>query len=568
MVNAEETAGVSGHPPAGGSGTTEPAAGELAAILSSEAHLATAAAHLVQGGPLDYLSQAERRLWHSAREATVSATAVEAVRNGIGAGDDPLGDAFLRLRRPADRRASGAVYTPKPIVDAMTAWLSKAPEVRRIVDPGAGSGRFTLAAGRAVTGARLVAVESDPLALLLLRANLTVAGLAERAEVVPGDYRRVRPEDPDDQREPTAFIGNPPYVRHHLIEPRWKEWLHTEASRLGLPASRLAGLHIHFFLQTALLAAPRDVGVFVTSAEWLDVNYGKLLRSLLVDCLDVESIHIVNPSALPFGDVATTAAITCFRVGHARRAVGFRKVAAVGELGALEASRSVDRQRLRAAPRWTSLLSVPKRPPAGYVELGDLCRVHRGAVTGANGTWITRRDDARLPDTALFPSVTRARELFAAGGWLQSLDGLRCVIDLPEDLDEFDATDRRLVERFLSAARAAGVQEGYIASHRKCWWSVGLRAPAPIIASYMARRPPAFVRNPLGARHINVAHGLYPREPMPELALDRLADALSASATTEAGRTYAGGLTKFEPGEMARLAVPSIDLLTTNEAAA
>ncbi len=73
----------------------------------------------------------------------------------------------------------------------------------------------------------------------------------------------------------------------------------------------------------------------------------------------------------------------------------------------------------------------------------------------------------------------------------------------------------------------------------------------------MARRPPAFVRNLAGARHINIAHGLYPREPMTGDCLDVLARHLSSSVSTDDGRTYAGGLTKFEPREMERLLVPT-----------
>lgn len=537
-------------------------------LASSHERLVAVAGHILQAGPLAGVSPAERRLLHGSRTETVSEAVADAVRERILTGGDPLGEAFLHLRRPAERRESGAIYTPRPIVDSMVAWLSQEPGVGRLVDPGAGSGRFTLAAGRAVSGARLVAVESDPLALLLLRANLTAAGLAERTEVVAGDYRRLRLDETVERAGPTAFIGNPPYVRHHLIERGWKEWLHAEASRLGLPASGLAGLHVYFFLQTAVLAVPGDIGTFVTSAEWLDVNYGKLVRALLVRHLDVQSIHLVDPSVQPFGEVATTAAITCFRVARARSFVGFRKVATLGDLGALEGGRSVSRRRLQAASRWTPLLSEPRCSPAGHVELGELCRVHRGTVTGANRTWITGRDDARLPANVLFPAVTRARELFGAGGRLESLDSLRCVINLPENLDELDPPERRVVERFLRVARADRVHEGYIARHRKCWWSVGLRSPAPIVATYMARRPPAFVRNPVGAHHVNVAHGLYPREPMAAAILDRLADALSTSVTTAGGRVYAGGLTKFEPGEMARLAVPSFDLLSANEVAA
>ena len=99
-----------------------------------------------------------------------------------------------------------------------------------------------------------------------------------------------------------------------------------------------------------------------------------------------------------------------------------------------------------------------------------------------------------------------------------------------------------------------------MASHRPAWWSVGLRAPAPILATYMARRPPAFVRNLAEARHINVAHGLYPRQPLSSAVLDAIADYLRVSISTASGRTYAGGLTKFEPREMERLLIPDVTI--------
>ncbi len=104
---------------------------------------------------------------------------------------------------------------------------------------------------------------------------------------------------------------------------------------------------------------------------------------------------------------------------------------------------------------------------------------------------------------------------------------------------------------------------GYVASNRKAWWSVGLHDPAPILATYMARRPPAFVDNRAAAHHINIAHGIYPREELPQIALDRLLEYLSVEITTADGRTYAGGFTKFEPREMERLMVPNLELLLT-----
>ena len=85
--------------------------------------------------------------------------------------------------------------------------------------------------------------------------------------------------------------------------------------------------------------------------------------------------------------------------------------------------------------------------------------------------------------------------------------------------------------------------------------------PAPILATYMARRAPAFVRNLASARHINIAHGLYPREPLTERALSGLVNHLAVGTNVIDGRTYAGGLTKFEPREMERLFVPGLDVL-------
>jgi hypothetical protein len=43
--------------------------------------------------------------------------------------------------------------------------------------------------------------------------------------------------------------------------------------------------------------------------------------------------------------------------------------------------------------------------------------------------------------------------------------------------------------------------------------------------------------------------------------MTNLVEHLSRSVGLEDGRTYAGGLTKFEPREMQRLRVPSLELL-------
>lgn len=502
------------------------------------------------GGPL---TSQEADLVSSASRIEPRAGLVEAARMSIRDGGDPLGKAFYSLRDPVLRRQAGAIYTPSTLVEPMVEWtLGQRPT--RVIDAGSGSGRFSTAIARLAPNVEIVAIDLDPLATLMTRAALAAVG-HEHSTVLHGDYTRARIPRIEGV---TAFVGNPPYLRHHALPLKTKAWAQSAAKLLGRTMSGLAGLHAYFYLATAHHGEPGDVGCFVTSGEWLDVNYGRVVRELLLENLGGEAIYVIEPESLPFGDTATTAAIACFRVGERPPKVRFLGVPSVAKLPTLTGGHEVARERLVTSARWSHFVRTSKPLPEGYIELGELCRVHRGAVTGANATWVRNRSDVNLPESVLFPSVTKARELFAAGDRLASLDGLRVVVDLPEDLDELDEESRKRVTAFLKTAKAAGVKKGYVASYRKAWWRVGLRAPAPILATYMARRAPAFVVNDAEARHINIAHGIYPRQELPEGALALLADALRTTVAVASGRTYAGGLTKFEPREMERLLVPDV----------
>jgi adenine-specific DNA-methyltransferase len=528
--------------------------------LTSEAELVSYASGLgaqhVAG-----LSPKEAELLAHAVPPTLAALRV--VKLLIQKGQDPLGDSLAALRSPAERRPLGATYTPQAIVTAMVNWAAVQAVPDRVIDPGVGSARFLVQAGQVFSHAKLVGVELDPLAALVARANLAAVGFAKRSEVIVDDYRAVTLPHIDGR---SLYIGNPPYVRHHLIPSKWKDWLTTTADKLGLNASTLAGLHIYFFLATQIGAQDGDFGAFITASEWLDVNYGRMLRELFLEKLGGEGILIVEPTARPFPDAMTTAVITTFEIGHRHKTIRVSTATDVEEVAeGMHSGVMVRRERLASANRWSNVLRTVRPMPSGYVELGEICRVHRGAVTGANRVWIANGNAADLPDSVLFPTVTKARELFAAGSVLKSVADLKRVIDLPTDLDELDTPERSAVLKFLEWARSVGAHESYVARHRRAWWSVGLRAPPPIMATYMARRPPAFVENHAEARYINIAHGLYPREPMAKSVLTRLASYLAIAAQKAVGRTYAGGLMKFEPGEMERIAVPSLELLEAAE---
>lgn len=518
------------------------------------AKLAIALGAPAAGGPL---SDDEQRLVAAASNlgAPLKSAMLEA-KEQIRSGRDPLGERLLAVREQSARRLLGQIFTPENIIGPMVDWvLEQSPS--RIVDAGCGSGRFTLAVARQ-SPTRIVALDTDPLSTLVTRAALASIGNTTTL-VLNCDYTQAVLSSHEGK---TAFVGNPPYVRHHSMSAQTKAWAQAAGVRAGVPVSGLAGLHAYFFLATALHGRTGDVGCFVTSSEWLDVNYGDVIRRLLLDGLGGRSIHVLQPKAQPFTSTATTAAVTCFELGSRPSSIRIRMVDDADQLAPLSRGRPVARERLMEARRWLPLIRPQPAVPEGYVELGELCRVHRGAVTGSNATWIVPVSSVcQIPERYQFPSVTRARELIRAGERLYGTGSLKRVIDLPADLDELDSSELRVVERFLKIVRATGAADGYVAQNRKAWWSIGLRQPAPILATYMARRAPAFVRNIAEVRHINIAHGIYPTVPLPDYALDRLASALRSAASIGLGRTYAGGLIKFEPREMERIPVPPLERL-------
>src|SRR5205085_8526005 len=108
--------------------------------------------------------------------------------------------------------------------------------------------RFAITAAQRFPDTKVVAVENDPDVLLLLNANLAIAELQSRVEVIAADFRSTSFAPTNG---PTLFIGNPPYVRHHGIGLDWKRWYKAVCARHGVVASTLAGLHLHFFAKIA-----------------------------------------------------------------------------------------------------------------------------------------------------------------------------------------------------------------------------------------------------------------------------------------------------------------------------
>lgn len=518
--------------------------------------LISVAAAIVGDGELTVLERAVIQ----ANNVSVCPELVKLAVDAICAGTDPLGTAYCIVKSPQERRDTGQTFTPLEAVTGMFTWAESQGEIARIVDPGAGSGRYILHGLRRNVEAIGIAAETDPLVALLLRANAEALGVAARLQIHLGDYRTLE-LPPIDGR--TLFIGNPPYVRHHDIEPHWKDWYSTSLKELGHASSQLAGLHLHFFVKTLALAKLGDLGCFITAAEWLDVNYGQSLRDLLTNGLGGRSVFVVAPEVPIFGDAMVTACITCFAPGSENTAIEFKKIGSARELLDLSGGHYAEKLRAKSERSWSILLrNTEIVRNEGFVNLGELFQVRRGQVTGKNSVWVTKDNRFGLPEEFLVPSITEAADIIhAPNSRIDDLAVLRRVVALPASIDELSDDKREAVLEFLSWARSEDADKGFVARNRKPWWKVNMANIPQVVVTYMGRRPPVFAINTAGASLINVAHGLYPKVELEAGALEWLVTWLNKNVSQDSGRVYAGGLTKFEPSEVMRLQVPGIPML-------
>jgi hypothetical protein len=222
---------------------------------------------------------------------------------------------------------------------------------------------------------------------------------------------------------------------------------------------------------------------------------------------------------------------------------------------------------LGAARRWSPLfrLAQPLSDATAeqMVPLRQIARVHRGAVTGANDFFVLTLDRARALGVEAWcrPVICAAKEILEADGMVRAHPGRKLLLDVPADIDRvsYPALDAYLRQGEQPRGAEPPIATRYVASRRRPWWNLGIGSPPPIIATYMTRQAPAFALNPDDLAIINIAHGLYPVRPLSRDQLVSLVASLNAGRASfqGGGRTYHGGLEKFEPSEMEALPVPA-----------
>ncbi len=236
---------------------------------------------------------------------------------------DIIGDLYLQIFPPAIRKRRGEFYTPPQVSSLMARWtVRSADDV--ILDPAVGSGTFLLQSAARLKSfgaspiecaAHLVGIDINSTSCLMTLANLVAFTGGPPLRLIEGDFFSIRHHgisfSPKTLGDVDAVVCNPPYSRHHELTPKRKE----ELARLigvesGLRLSRLASLYVHFMIHAATFLRRGGRLAFLTPAEFMDVNYGQVLRSYLLENFRIDAFVLFPREGTLFRDALTTSCVT------------------------------------------------------------------------------------------------------------------------------------------------------------------------------------------------------------------------------------------------------------------
>ncbi len=486
-------------------------------------------------------------------------------------------DALDAQKTQKDRNVMGQFSTPYPLALDIMQYMRTllGTDDVSFIEPSIGTGVFYSAFTKAFTGGgRALGFEIDPHYYKPAHDLWQGAKLEMRC----CDFLTQKADEQFDM-----LVANPPYVRHHHIDNKTKVRLQKEVLyKTGIKISGLAGLYCYFMILSASWLKEGGLSCWLVPSEFMDVNYGEAVKNYLMQSVQLIHIHRFKDDDLQFSDALVSSCIVVFR--NSKPSTGQKIKLSLGRsINNPEEVRNIDSSRLKAKDKWTHLFTDENLSNEPQAMLGDFFTVKRGIATGDNGFFIIDKETIaqyEIPKEFLRPILPSPR--YIKGNRINSDNGLPTV-DHQQFLFTCNLPESVLNERYpkvweyVCQGYRRGVQNGYICSRRKPWYSCEEREPAAIVVPYMGRSEASnrlfrFILNESKAITTNVYLLLYPKPQYAHCMKDEAIltkvwhelNTIPVETLSRNGRFYGGGLCKMEPNELMRTPANCIASLLTH----
>jgi adenine-specific DNA-methyltransferase len=387
-------------------------------------------------------------------------------------------------------------------------------------------------------------------------------------------------ENPDDYKKANLIVCNPPYIRHQHLSREIKDRLKKAIEESGNSLSGLAGLHAYFMLLCDQWLEEEGLAVWLVPSEILEVNYGKSIRNYLSNNVKLERIHFFDHTDAQFNDALVSSCVIVYRKEIPAKDYNVDITFGRSFLKPTD-TRTISSANLKDHNKWSkhllTHLETLDKPSSqnSKRKLGDVFSIKRGIATGDNNFFVLDKQkalDLGIPKEYLRNVIPSSRYLkgdvvgLDRDGFLNTEKKLVLLdIDLP--LKQIQ-TEYPKLYNYLLEGMNRGVDKGYLASRRKPWYSQEKRLVPKYFVRYMNRESKSggthhsiFIKNEADAIATNSYLMIYEKPTDLFVSLPSETDMWTLlsrgldKTLYKYGRTYGGGLVKFEPNELKEIPI-------------
>jgi adenine-specific DNA-methyltransferase len=475
------------------------------------------------------------------------------------------------------RRKYGQFLTPPHIAKFMVKWALSC-ETRKVLDPGVGTGVFLSQAFQLLKNKetfQLTGIDIDPVLLNACFIRLKLLGLnTNNLKLIKGDFLTWSDED-----KYGSIVCNPPYIKFHGFDRFVIKKISQDS---GVSMTQLTNIYALFFIRAAKFIDYGGRIAFITPSEFLYTGYGRELKKFLLKNFKIEAFLLVGLEKNIFENVMTTGLITLLIKEKPEKE---HKVKFIN----LENTRQVDLENLENLEDLKNVIEIPqhqlnaeekwlihfikdesvRRLVDRLVPLSTIATVDRGIATGYNKFYTLSEETIRrfsIPRQFLRPVIAKASHAIYYDFTWDDWEALRKKNENVFLLYCFSEQPPKQLEEYLQHGLKLGVHRRYIPSHRRVWYSVDKRDPAPILALVFSRERMRFIFNKAKVLNLTPFHCIYPifnDELKMKALLAYLNSDVCKEVATVYGRVYGTGLRKLEPKDLEDL--PVIDVRSLSQ---
>lgn len=476
------------------------------------------------------------------------------------------------------RKKNGQFFTSKEIAKFMISYGLAKKDTKIVMDPACGTGVFFKALIDMGYDEKIIGIDKDPLMIdscyVDLRTMYDVN--MNNLKIYVADYLL----NDCDTEKVDFLVCNPPYVNFHDFD---RNLISKIEQDFGIKIGNLTNLYVLFMIKAMRSVKTGGRIAFITPSEFFYTGYGIKLKQFMLENFTIDNFITFNFDKTVFDKVATTSTISLLvnkkaNKNHKVKFIKTNKLFPGIEKTKISATQNgtyaniIKQTDLDPYRKWQNYFSDMETSDIvkKLIPLSEIADIKRGIATGSNRFFTLTSKEKRkwdIEDHFLVDVISKATQTTGYEITKNTLSKLS-KNDEKIHLLYCDGSPSTNLLEYIHYGMKIGIDKKYLCMHRKPWYSMEKRKPAPILATVFSRDNMRFIHNKTKCLNLAAYHGIYPRfkdKTVLRALLCYLNSDLCMMVQKQTRREYGNGLHKFEPGDLSELPVMPVAHMSRND---